>query len=145
MKTIFLSSTFQDMHYERDVIHDRVTPALNRLARQYGESVAFCDLRWGATPWSWSRASQHWRSSLAPWWSPTSGAPRSATGIWCSAWSCHNSSSYSPTASGIRPWRPWRGGGWKKRKQSKRVHPAVLLLEGGMPSCSGVSSPSAGH
>ena len=47
MKTIFISSTFQDMHYERDIIHDRVTPALNGLARQYGESVSFCDLRWG--------------------------------------------------------------------------------------------------
>lgn len=47
MKTIFVSSTFQDMHYERDIIHDRVTPALNAVARQYGESVAFCDLRWG--------------------------------------------------------------------------------------------------
>ena len=41
MKTIFVSSTFQDMHYERDIIHDRVTPALNAVARQYGESVAF--------------------------------------------------------------------------------------------------------
>ena len=47
MKTIFVSSTFQDMHYERDIIHDRVTPALNAVARQYGESVSFCDLRWG--------------------------------------------------------------------------------------------------
>lgn len=47
MKTIFVSSTFRDMHYERDIIHDRVTPTLNAVARQYGESVAFCDLRWG--------------------------------------------------------------------------------------------------
>lgn len=47
MKTIFVSSTFQDMHYERDIIHDQVTPALNAVARQYGESVSFCDLRWG--------------------------------------------------------------------------------------------------
>ena len=47
MKTIFVSSTFRDMHYERDSIHERVTPALNELARQYGESVSFCDLRWG--------------------------------------------------------------------------------------------------
>lgn len=43
------------------------------------------------------------------------------------AWSCHNISSGRPTASGIRPWCPWRGGYWKK--QSKRVHPAVLLME----------------
>lgn len=47
MKTIFVSSTFRDMHYERDIIHDQVTPALNAVARQYGESVSFCDLRWG--------------------------------------------------------------------------------------------------
>ena len=37
MKTIFVSSTFRDMHYERDIIHERVTPALNHVARQYGE------------------------------------------------------------------------------------------------------------
>lgn len=47
MKPIFVSSTFRDMHQERDAIRNRVTPELNDIARQYGESVAFCDLRWG--------------------------------------------------------------------------------------------------
>lgn len=47
MKSIFVSSTFRDMHEERDIIHERVMPALNEYAAQYGESISFCDLRWG--------------------------------------------------------------------------------------------------
>lgn len=47
MKTIFVSSTFKDMHYERDIIHEKVLPDLNEYAAEYGESVSFCDLRWG--------------------------------------------------------------------------------------------------
>lgn len=47
MKTIFVSSTFKDMHYERDIIHEKVMPDLNEYAAEYGESVSFCDLRWG--------------------------------------------------------------------------------------------------
>lgn len=47
MKTIFVSSTFQDMHYERDAIQELIYPQLNQKARQYGQTVAFCDLRWG--------------------------------------------------------------------------------------------------
>ena len=47
MKSIFVSSTFKDMHEERDILHKRVIPALNEYAAQYGESVSLCDLRWG--------------------------------------------------------------------------------------------------
>lgn len=47
MKTIFVSSTFKDMHYERDIIQDVVAPKINTVAKKYGESVSFCDLRWG--------------------------------------------------------------------------------------------------
>lgn len=47
MKRIFVSSTFKDMNYERDAIQEQVLPALNTAARQYGESISFCDLRWG--------------------------------------------------------------------------------------------------
>lgn len=47
MKTIFVSSTFQDMHFERDAIQELVYPRLNRIARQHGQSISFCDLRWG--------------------------------------------------------------------------------------------------
>lgn len=47
MKTIFVSSTFKDMHYERDLIHEQVLPQLNDYAAEYGDSVSFCDLRWG--------------------------------------------------------------------------------------------------
>lgn len=47
MKTFFVSSTFRDMHFERDTIHKRVAPMINELSRQFGETVEFCDLRWG--------------------------------------------------------------------------------------------------
>lgn len=47
MKTIFVSSTFKDMHFERDAIQEIVLPALRAEAMKYGESVSFCDLRWG--------------------------------------------------------------------------------------------------
>lgn len=47
MKTIFISSTFRDMHFERDAIQETVMPRINEAARKYGQSVSFCDLRWG--------------------------------------------------------------------------------------------------
>lgn len=47
MKTFFVSSTFRDMHLERDIIHKRVSPMVNEISRQYGDTVEFCDLRWG--------------------------------------------------------------------------------------------------
>ena len=47
MQTIFVSSTFKDMHFERDAIQEITLPALNSEAVKYGEHVSFCDLRWG--------------------------------------------------------------------------------------------------
>ncbi len=47
MDTIFVSSTFRDMNAERDVIRQRVVPAVNAAAAKYGESVWCTDLRWG--------------------------------------------------------------------------------------------------
>lgn len=47
MKTIFVSSTFNDMQYERDAIREISMPIINSHAKKYGESVSFCDLRWG--------------------------------------------------------------------------------------------------
>ena len=47
MNTIFVSSTFRDMQMERDALQTRVLPALNETAEQYGQTVSFCDLRWG--------------------------------------------------------------------------------------------------
>lgn len=47
MNSIFVSSTFRDMHFERDAIRDLSTPIINETARKYGEKVSFCDLRWG--------------------------------------------------------------------------------------------------
>lgn len=47
MNTVFVSSTFSDMNYERDIIQTRVSATVNTIARQYGQTVSFCDLRWG--------------------------------------------------------------------------------------------------
>ena len=47
MKTIFVSSTFKDMHFERDAIQEITLPLLKREAQKYGDNVHFCDLRWG--------------------------------------------------------------------------------------------------
>lgn len=47
MKTIFVSSTFKDFQEERDMLRSDILPLLNEKAKAYGESVSFCDLRWG--------------------------------------------------------------------------------------------------
>lgn len=47
MKNIFISSTFIDMQAERDLVQERVLPALREEARKYGDNVGVIDLRWG--------------------------------------------------------------------------------------------------
>lgn len=47
MRRIFVSSTFNDMHAERDAIASIAEPLLKERAAGHGESVGFCDLRWG--------------------------------------------------------------------------------------------------
>lgn len=47
MQSIFVSSTFQDMHQERDLLHNKVLPEIKGFARTYGQTVTFQDLRWG--------------------------------------------------------------------------------------------------
>lgn len=47
MRTIFVSSTFKDMQFERDAIRDIVAPTINGKAHMHGDQVDFCDLRWG--------------------------------------------------------------------------------------------------
>lgn len=47
MKTLFVSSTFKDMQYERDAIQQIVLPNLNAIAKRYGQTLSICDLRWG--------------------------------------------------------------------------------------------------
>ena len=47
MKSIFVSSTFRDMQYERDMLQTIVDPELNATAVRYADSVNFADLRWG--------------------------------------------------------------------------------------------------
>ena len=47
MQTLFISSTFKDMHYERDAIRDMALPKINTAAKTYGQEVSVCDLRWG--------------------------------------------------------------------------------------------------
>ena len=49
MKNIsfFVSSTFNDMQSERDLIREKIAPELSLLAAKYGYSIDFIDLRWG--------------------------------------------------------------------------------------------------
>lgn len=47
MIKVFVSSTFADMHAERDAIQMFVLPKIRKLAEQVGEGFDFCDLRWG--------------------------------------------------------------------------------------------------
>ena len=47
MKKFFISSTFSDMHAERDMIQNIVQPAVNQKLNEQGEYVLFSDLRWG--------------------------------------------------------------------------------------------------
>lgn len=39
MKTFFISSTFKDMHAERDALHQEVFPALRKKIKPYGKDV----------------------------------------------------------------------------------------------------------
>ena len=49
MKNIsfFVSSTFNDMQSERDLIREKIAPELYGLAAKYGYNIDFVDLRWG--------------------------------------------------------------------------------------------------
>lgn len=47
MISVFLSSTFQDMQRERDLIHRYVLPKIQMYASKYHEIVNIVDLRWG--------------------------------------------------------------------------------------------------
>ena len=47
MISLFISSTFNDMQIERDVLHQKVIPYIRRYASSFGESVRIVDLRWG--------------------------------------------------------------------------------------------------
>lgn len=55
---VFVSSTFRDMHSERDVLVRSVFPELRRRAAPYGLWVHEVDLRWGVTEEEASRATQ---------------------------------------------------------------------------------------
>lgn len=56
MSTIFVSSTFQDMQQERDVLQNTVLPRLKEFAKQYGKNIDLCDLRWGINSLGMSEA-----------------------------------------------------------------------------------------
>ncbi|MCM1220938.1 MAG: DUF4062 domain-containing protein [Lachnospiraceae bacterium] len=43
----FLSSTFNDMQSERDLIREKITPEIERELKNFGINVEFIDLRWG--------------------------------------------------------------------------------------------------
>jgi hypothetical protein len=46
---LFVSSTFEDMAAEREALHQRVFPELDRLCRQRGARFQAVDLRWGVS------------------------------------------------------------------------------------------------
>ncbi|HEU4887070.1 MAG TPA: DUF4062 domain-containing protein, partial [Thermoanaerobaculia bacterium] len=46
---VFISSTFSDMHEEREELIKRVFPRLRTLCAQRGASLQEVDLRWGIT------------------------------------------------------------------------------------------------
>ena len=54
MKLVFVSSTFKDMQFERDMLHTHVIPLLDTKLTKYGESVRFGDLRWGVNTTEYS-------------------------------------------------------------------------------------------
>ncbi len=47
MRSIFVSSTFQDMQNERDLLQSYITPLINEKIKKYQEEVNLVDLRWG--------------------------------------------------------------------------------------------------
>lgn len=47
MKLVFVSSTFKDMQFERDLLQTYAIPTLDDALRPYGERAYFADLRWG--------------------------------------------------------------------------------------------------
>ncbi len=47
MPKIFISSTFQDMHVERDALQLKLVPQINEKLAPYGDSLDLIDLRWG--------------------------------------------------------------------------------------------------
>ncbi|MGZ4924860.1 MAG: DUF4062 domain-containing protein, partial [Halobacteriota archaeon] len=46
---VFVSSTFDDMEYERNALHERVVPKLRELCKQRGARFQAVDLRWGVS------------------------------------------------------------------------------------------------
>ena len=47
MKSVFVSSTFKDMNYERDILNRRVAPKINYQLSKYNQNIRIIDLRWG--------------------------------------------------------------------------------------------------
>ena len=45
--SVFISSTFADMHFERDYLQMHVFPLINKQLKQYSISLRVIDLRWG--------------------------------------------------------------------------------------------------
>ena len=47
MKSVFVSSTFRDMYFERDILNREISPKLNYLFAKYNQYIRISDLRWG--------------------------------------------------------------------------------------------------
>lgn len=67
---IFISSTFQDMQSERDMLVNKVFPRLRQIAYERNVTLTEVDLRWGITEeeakwwkYAWTRYGIHTRFS----------------------------------------------------------------------------------
>lgn len=47
MKSIFVSSTFRDMNFERDILNKSIAPKLNYYLSEHNQALRLLDLRWG--------------------------------------------------------------------------------------------------
>ena len=47
MKSIFVSSTFRDMNFERDILNKSIAPKLNYYLSEHNQALRVLDLRWG--------------------------------------------------------------------------------------------------
>ena len=67
MKTVFVSSTFKDMQFERDAIREITAPLVNEQARRHNDAFDFCDLRWGINTLSLSQEESSKRCWMCVW------------------------------------------------------------------------------
>jgi len=74
-RPIFISSTFRDMHAERDYLREQVFPRLEEKLRERRHHLETIDLRWG-----WRRCRRRIRRRRSCWCSRCAWPKSSAAG-----------------------------------------------------------------